>query len=82
MDIIFACLKEDEEFKNIIQSTFPEADEVENFSVSGMDEMMYYIVPIAALLLQIADFIWTHFKESNVTEEKLESLRKILLEWE
>ena len=30
--------------------------------------MVYYIVPIAALVIQIADFIWTHYKENNDNE--------------
>lgn len=68
MDIIFVCQKDDEEFKDIIEKTFPDADEVENFSVSGMEEMVYYIVPIAALVIQIADFICTHFNKRDDNE--------------
>lgn len=68
MDIIFGCLKDDEEFKNLIESTFPEAEEYENFSVSGMEEMICYIIPVVALVIQLADFIFAHFTESDDNE--------------
>lgn len=68
MDIIFGCLKNDEEFKNLIENTFPEAEECENFSVSGMEEMVCYIIPVATLVIQLADFILTHFTKNDDNE--------------
>lgn len=68
MDIIFACLKDDKEFIDLIESTFPEAEECENFSVSGMEEMICYIIPLTALVVQIADFILAHFGKNDDNE--------------
>ena len=68
MDIIFGCLKRDEEFKNLIESTFPEAVECENFSISGIEEIICYIIPVAALVIQLADFILAHFVKSDDNE--------------
>lgn len=65
MDIIFACLKDDQEFRTQIESTFSDAEEIENFSVSGMEELVYYIIPISAFIIQLADFILTHFNEDE-----------------
>ena len=68
MDIIFACLKDDKEFIDLIESTFPEAEESENFSVSGVEEMICYIIPLTALAVQIADFILAHFGKNDDNE--------------
>lgn len=68
MDIVFGCSKNDKEFKDLIESTFPEAEECENFSVSGMEEIVCYIVPVAALVVQLADFILAHFGKNDDNE--------------
>lgn len=68
MDIVFGCSKNDKEFQDLIESTFPEAEECENFSISGMEEIVCYIVPIAALVVQLADFIFAHFRKNDDNE--------------
>lgn len=65
MDIILGCGKDDEEFKTLIEKAFPDADEIENFSISGLDEVVQYIIPVAGLVLQLTDFIFTHFNEND-----------------
>lgn len=73
MDIILGCLKDDEEFKKLIESTFPEAEVYENFSVSGMEENICYIIPIVASIIPLANFIYSYIakrddKENNDKE--------------
>lgn len=65
MDIIFACNKDDKEFEEAICNTFTDVNVMENFSFSGMEEFLLYMVPIAALTIQIADFILTHIKDKR-----------------
>lgn len=65
MDIVFACSKDDKEFGEAIYKNFADADELKNFSFSGMEEMILFIVPIAALTIQVIDFVWTHMKDES-----------------
>lgn len=68
MDIIFVCEKDDDDFKTLIKKTFPDVDEIENYSISGLDEVVQYIIPVTALVLQLADFIFAHFNETDDKE--------------
>lgn len=67
MEIMFGCRKSDQEFINIMNDNFEEIDECENFSFSGMEELVLFIVPIAALTLQVADFVRTHVSKPKNT---------------
>ena len=65
MDIVFACEKDDYEFKNLINNTFSDVEELENYSLSGMEEMLLFLVPIASLSIQIAEFIIAHLSRDD-----------------
>ena len=65
MDIIFACSKEDKEFCKLVNENFTGVEELENYSFSGMEEMVLFMVPIISLSVQIIDFIFTHMKDTS-----------------
>lgn len=68
MDIIFACSKEDNDFRDIISNRFDDIEELESFSLSGMEEMILFMVPILSLTVQVVDFVWTHM--SNTSKDR------------
>jgi len=65
MDVIFGCEKTDAEFSRLLTDTFSGVDELENFSFSGIGEILLFIVPVAALSVQVVDFILTHVSKNK-----------------
>ena len=74
MDIIFGYEKTDKEFQTLINNEFVNAEEIESYGFSGMDDMIIIIVPIVALSVQLIDFIMTH-----ITREKHKGKGRVVI---
>lgn len=75
MDIIFGCQKNDNEFGKLVNAEFENIETLENFSFSGMEEFLIFLIPLTAVSVQIVDFIMTHIqtgkqKKENEREDK------------
>jgi len=65
MDIMFGCRKDDNDFRKNAVDIFSEIEEFENYSFSGLGEMTVFILPLTALVVQVADFVLSHISNKK-----------------